>query len=210
MGSGVLGGTGGITRRSPTISTCTFGAEAAGHRPGGALGGLLASVSASPRSMISRRFGKKHAAALHRLDPHPMIPIGGWLLGLSPVAAGHGGLRPLFIDVLQRRAGLMGIVILTSMMPTWPPTTPQRAARGRGLRCGQRPGGQVHRRLGARSRGRSPSGFPTHAVPGPLDPASSATWRCLPAVHPDLQRRLGGVLMFYKLDKRRTSTTSSA
>jgi Na+/melibiose symporter-like transporter len=174
-----------------------------------ASGGLLASIVGIVLApAISKRFGKKRAmlGLLAVSVFTSMIPIGGWLLGLFKT--GSKLIYPLlFGDVFVAAAlGLMGIVILTSMVADV--ATDQSAksgVRSEGLTFaannlvpkftigfGTFIGGAIL----------SYVGFPTHAIPGTLDP--EIVRRLAMLYLPCVAIFNGGsvaVLMFYKLDR---------
>jgi glycoside/pentoside/hexuronide:cation symporter, GPH family len=212
MSSGVLGGTGvGITSALSNyfyLHLWRLKPQAIGPV---ALGGLLASViGIVVAPMISRRFGKKGAMiGLFTVSIlTSMIPIGGWLLGLIPVSEGSWAIYALlFTDVLVSAAlGLMGIVILTSMVADVATDHAAKSgARSEGLLFAAN--GLVAKftvGLGALVAGALITyvGFPTHAIPGTVDPAIV---RHLAILYlPCILIFNGGsviVLMFYKLDK---------
>ncbi|HEY2358115.1 MAG TPA: MFS transporter [Phenylobacterium sp.] len=212
MGSGVLGGTGvGITSALSNyfyLHLWHLKPQAIGPV---ALGGLLASVvGIVVAPMISRRFGKKGAmVGLFTVSIiTSMIPIGGWVLGVIPAVKDSPGIYALlFTDVLVSAAlGLMGIVILTSMVADVATDHAAKSgARSEGLLFAAN--GLVAKftvGLGALVAGVLITfvGFPTHAVPGTVDPAIV---RHLAILYlPCIVIFNGGsvvVLLFYKLDR---------
>ena len=212
LSSGVLGGTGvGVTSALSNyfyLHLWRLKPQAIGPV---ALGGLLASViGILVAPMISRRFGKKGAMiGLFTVSiVTSMIPISGWLLGIFPVVQGSWGIYILlFTDVLVSAAlGLMGIVILSSMIADVATDhAAKTGARSEGLLFATN--GLVSKftvGLGALVAGALITyvGFPTHAVPGTVDPAII---RHLAILYlPCIVIFNGGsvvVLMFYKLDR---------
>jgi len=212
MSSGVLGGTGvGITSALSNyfyLHLWHLKPQAIGPV---AIGGLLASViGIVVAPMISRRFGKKGAMlGLFTVSVFTsMIPIGGWLLGLfHPVEGSWAIYILLFTDVLVSAAlGLMGIVILTSMIADVATDHAAKSgARSEGLLFAAN--GLVSKftlGLGALVAGSLITfvGFPTHAVPGTVDPAIVHHLAVL--YLPCILIFNGGsvaVLLFYRLDR---------
>lgn len=212
LSSGVLGGTGvGITSALSNyfyLHLWHLKPQAIGPV---ALGGLLASViGIVVAPVISRRFGKKGAMlGLFTVSVFTsMIPIGGWLLGVIHAVEGSWTIYILlFTDVLVSAAlGLMGIVILSSMIADVATDHAAKSgARSEGLLFATN--GLVSKftvGLGALVAGALITfvGFPTHAVPGTVDPAIV---RHLAMLYlPCIVIFNGGsvvVLLFYRLDR---------
>ena len=211
MASSMLGGTGvGVTEALSNyfylhlwrLSPQSVGLLA----PGGLLASLVGILVAP---MISRRFGKKSSMLLLLTVSvfTSMIPIGGWLLGLIPsVDKAPWVYWLLFGDVFVAAAlGLMGIVILTSMVADV--ATDQSAksgTRSEGLTFAAN--GLVPKftlGFGAFVAGAILSfvGFPIRAVPGTVDPHVLHLLALL--YLPCILIFNGGsvaVLVFYKLD----------
>jgi Na+/melibiose symporter-like transporter len=212
MTSSVLGGTGvGVTSAlSNYFYLHLWGLKSQSIGPL-ASGGLLASiVGILLAPLISRRFGKKRAmlALLTVAVFTSAIPIGGWLLGIIPADGSAWVYGFLFADVFVSAAlGLMGIVILTSMVAD--------VADDQSVKSGTRSEGLMFAAnglvpkftlgLGAFVGGALITyvGFPVHAVQGTVDPAIV---RHLAILYlPCIAIFNGGsvaVLFFYRLDRR--------
>lgn len=175
-----------------------------------ASGGLLASVvGVFLAPAISRRFGKKHAMmGLFAVAVFTsLIPISGRLLGLMPPNGTTALYVILFADVFVSAAlGLMGYVLISSMVAD--------VVEDQQVRTGVRSEGVLFAANGLVPKFTAGIGafiagallslvhFPTHAIPGSVDPA--IVHRLALLYIPCVIVLNGGsvaVLAFYRIDR---------